>query len=85
MSYDLCVQSRDSYAGAHRAEVESFLASLPGTRLEEPGVFAYVDKRRRVLVHIYTGASDTLDSIELSVAAAFTGSSGKEALRDLKP
>ncbi len=80
MSYDLSVQSRDSHASAHRVDVDSFLASLPGTRLEKMGIFAYADNRRRVLVHIYTGDADNLDSVELSVAAAFTGSSGKEAL-----
>src|SRR5438105_967445 len=80
MSYDISVQSKDSHATAKRTEVDSFIASLPGVRSEKPGVFAYADSRRRVLVHIYTGESDRLDSVELSVAAAFTGSSGKEAL-----
>ncbi len=80
MSYDISVQSKDSHATVQRGEVDSFVASLPGVRSEKPGVFAYGDSRRRVLVHIYTGESDRLDSVQLSVAAAFTGSSGKEAL-----
>jgi hypothetical protein len=80
MSYDISVRSKDSHASNQRAEVDSFVASLPGVRPEKPGVFAYTDNRRRVLVHIYTGESDRLDSVELSVAAAFRASSGKEAI-----
>ena len=80
MSYDISIQPKDAKATAQRSLVDSFIASLPGVRRESPGVFAYGDKRRRLLVHIYTGETDAIDSIGVSVPAAFTGSSGEQAL-----
>jgi hypothetical protein len=80
MSYDISIQPKDPGAAAQRSQVDSFVASLPGVRQESPGEFAYADKRKRLLVHISTGDSDTVDSVGVSVPAAFTGSSGEQAL-----
>jgi hypothetical protein len=80
MSYDIFIQPKDSKSVTPRAAVESFIASLPGVRQESSGAFAFGDKRRRLFVHISTGNSDTIDSIGVSVPAAFTGSSGERAL-----
>lgn len=80
MSYDISIQPEDSKATAQRLQVDSFIASLPGVRQESPGVFAYGDKRRRLFVHIYTGETDAIDSVGVSVPAAFPGSSGEQAL-----
>jgi hypothetical protein len=80
MSYDISIQPEDSKAIAQRLQVDSFIASLPGVRLESPGVFAYGDKRRRLFVHIFTGETDAIDSVGVSVPAAFMGSSGEQAL-----
>ncbi len=80
MSYDISIQPKDCKATAERSQVDSFIASLPGVRKESPGVFAYGDKRGRLFVHIYTGESDTIDSVGVSVPAAFSGASGEQAL-----
>lgn len=80
MSYDLSIQPKDAKATAQRSLVDPFIASLPGVHRESAGVFAYGDTRRRLLVHIYTGETDAIDSIDVSVPAAFTGSSGEQAL-----
>ena len=80
MSYDISIQPKDGKSVTQRASAESFIAALPGVRRESDGVFAYGDKRRRLFVHIYTGDSEAIDSIGASVPAAFTGSSGEQAL-----
>jgi hypothetical protein len=80
MSYDISIQPKDSKATAQRSVVDSFIASLPGVRQESSGEFAYGDKRQRLFVHIITGDADTIDSVSLSVPAAFTGSSCEQAL-----
>ena len=80
MSYDISIQPKDGKSVTQRASAESFIAALPSVRRESDGVFAYGDKRRRSFVHIYTGESEAIDSIGVSVPAAFTGSSGEQAL-----
>jgi hypothetical protein len=56
--------------------VESFIASLSGVQRESDGVFAFGDKRRRSsFVHIYTGDAETIDSVGVSIPAAFSKSS----------
>jgi hypothetical protein len=75
MSYDISIQPKDSKSVTPRAAVESFIASLPDVRRESNGVFAYGDERRRLFAHIYTGDTATIDSIGVSVPAAFSKSS----------
>jgi hypothetical protein len=80
MSYDLSIQPKDPKAIAQRSQVESFITSLPGVRLEGPGIFAHGDAGRPLFVQIYAGESDTIDSVDVSVPAAFSGASGDQAL-----
>lgn len=80
MSYDITIQPKDSGVTVARTRVEAFLASLPGVRQEGSGVFAYGDKRRRFQVHLFIGETDQINSVGISVPAAFTGASGEQAL-----
>jgi hypothetical protein len=47
---------------------------------ESDGVFAYGKPSPRVFVHIYTGQEEIIDSIGVSVPAAYSNSSQKAAL-----
>jgi hypothetical protein len=78
MSYDLLIQPKESGAAIGREEAESFIASMVGVRAESAGVFAF--QRQGLFIHIYTGESARIDSIEVSVPAAFSGANGKQAL-----
>ena len=80
MSYDLSIQPKDPKSVTQKAQAEAFIASLPGVRQESAGVFAYGDTKGRLFVHIYTGESETIDSIGFSVPAAYSKSSFEPAL-----
>ncbi len=80
MSYDISIQPKDSGVTVQRSSVEKFIAALPRVRQESPGVFAYSDQRKRLQVHIHTSQTDVIDSVGVTVPAAFTGSSGEQAL-----
>jgi hypothetical protein len=80
MSYDLAIQPRDSKPAKPRAQVESFIESLPHVKRESEGICAYGKPSSRMFVHIYTGEEEAIDSIGVSVPAAHSGSSQKAAL-----
>ena len=80
MSYDLAIQPKDSKLAKQRAQVESFIGSLPHVKRENDGVFAYGKPSSRMCVHIYTGEEETIDSIGVSVPAANSNSSQEAAL-----
>src|SRR5262249_35578086 len=63
-----------------RAEVEAFIASLPGVRRDGPKAFAYTDKSGRMFMSIYTDDAPKVEAVSVSVPAAFSGTSGEAAL-----
>src|SRR3954468_2593914 len=81
MSYDLTIQPKKSDASPIKKEqIESFIASLPGVRRDGPNTFAYSDRPGRMFMNIYTEDAQEIDSIGVSVPAAFSGTSGEAAL-----
>ena len=80
MSYDISIQPKNSKSVTSRAAVELFITSLPNVQRESDGVFAFGDKRRRSFAHIYTGDTETIDSVGVSVPAGFSDSNEQALL-----
>ena len=80
MSYDLSIVPKDSKSVIRRAQVESYIESLPHVQRGNDGVFDYGKPSRRMIVQIYVEQTETIGSIGVTVPAAGTKSSCEAAL-----